>query len=212
MHRASMDSVDQSGLAEWQVVCPREGARWLSGVSAPWWVAGGWALDLYAGTQSRRHGDLDIGVLRRDVSQVLAALPSWEFFEAHNRRLTRLRTGTLPGLEVNSLWCRPADTTLWAMELMLDASDGDRWVFRRQPDIQRPLSSVIRRSHEGIPYLAPEIQLLYKARSRRAKDQADFDHIAPRMDSDARAWLRHTLRRTDPEHEWLPSLGAPTDD
>jgi hypothetical protein len=39
------------------------------------------ALDLYAGSQSRPHGDLDIGLLRRDVREVRAALPSWEVFE-----------------------------------------------------------------------------------------------------------------------------------
>ncbi|WP_161965980.1 nucleotidyltransferase domain-containing protein [Steroidobacter cummioxidans] len=209
---STMAAVDQSELAEWRAASPADGASWLAGVSGPWWIAGGWALDLFGGTQSRRHGDLDIGVLRRDVAQVLGTLSSWEFFEAHKGRLTRLQTGTLPKAEVNSLWCRPAGTTLWAMELMLDAADDDRWVFRRQPEIQRPLATVIRWNPEGIPYLSPEIQLLYKARSRRAKDQADFDHIAPRMDSNARAWLRHTLLRTDPEHEWLPSLRAQTDD
>lgn len=207
-----MAAVDHPEFAEWCPASPVEAAHWLAVVCCPWWIAGGWALDLFVGAQSRRHGDLDIGVLRRDVAQVIGALSSWEFFEAHHGRLTRLQTGTLPRSEVNSLWCRPAGATLWAMELMLDASDDDRWVFRRQPEVQRPLGTVIRWNRDGVPYLSPEIQLLYKARSRRAKDQADFDHIAPRMDPSARAWLRHALLLTDPEHEWLPHLRAQTDD
>ena len=205
-------AIHPSKLGEWRPASPTDGAHWLSDISAPWWIAGGWALDLFAGKQSRRHGDLDIGILRRDVAQVLAKLPSWEVFEAHDGQLTRLQIGTLPRAEVNSLWCRPLGTTLWAMELMLDAARDDRWVFRRQPEIERPLATVMRRNVAGIPYLAPEIQLLYKARSPRAKDQADFDYVAPRLKSEARAWLHDMLRRTDPEHQWLPSLRAKADD
>jgi Aminoglycoside-2''-adenylyltransferase len=51
-------------------------------VSAPWWVAGGWAFDLYLGRQGRSHKDLDIGIPRRDVREVLVAMSGWEFFEA----------------------------------------------------------------------------------------------------------------------------------
>ena len=89
---------------------------------------------------------------------------------------------------------------------MLDASDGDRWVFRRQPKIQQSLAMAVRHNSEGIPYLAPEIQLLYKARPVRAQDQVDFDHVAPRLAPEARAWLRDALAIVDPEHQWLSAL------
>jgi len=68
---------------------------------------------------------------------------------------------------------------------MLDESEDDRWVFRRHPAIQRPLSLAVRRDSNGIPFLAPEIQLLYKARPVRAEDQADFDRVAPRLHAGA---------------------------
>jgi hypothetical protein len=74
------------------------------------------ALDLYAGSQSRPHGNLDIGLLRRDVREVRAALPSWEVFE------------------INAM-----GASLWMMQLLLDESADDFWVFRRQWDI-RPAS------------------------------------------------------------------------
>jgi hypothetical protein len=90
-------------------------------------------------------------------------------------------------------------------ELMLDESEDDRWAFRRDPTIQRPLSLAVRRDSSGIPFLAPEIQLLYKARPVRAQDQADFNHVAPRLDPDARTWLRTALANVDPRHEWLIS-------
>jgi hypothetical protein len=203
-----MAEVVQTAAGMWRAVNPRESMPWLSSLTVPWWIAGGWALDLFVGVQSRLHRDLDIGVFRRDVLQVLSALHSWEFFEAKGGELTRLREGGLPRADVNSLWVRPAGTTQWTLELMLDESVGDRWIFRRQPLIQRSLSLAVRHNPEGIPYLAPEIQLLYKARLVRTQDQIDFNLIAPRLAPEARAWLREALAAEDPDHKWLSALDA----
>jgi hypothetical protein len=207
----TMTAVVQSAAGRWRSVHPNEVARYFSSLRAPWWVAGGWALDLFVGDQSRPHKDLDIGVLRRDARMVLSALSTWEIFEAKDGLLTRMREGCAPRANVNSLWCRPADDTDWTFELMLDESEHDRWVFRREPTIWRPLSLAVRRDSGGIPFLAPEIQLLYKSRPVRAEDQADFDHVAPRLDDDARTWLRTALTIIDPRHPWLissPQLGG----
>jgi hypothetical protein len=72
--------------------------------------------------------------------------------------------------EVNSLWCRPRSSDGWSLELMLDEADVKVWVFRRLPTIRMLLASAIRRTPDGIPYIIPGIQLLYKARRPRAKD------------------------------------------
>jgi hypothetical protein len=190
----------------WQAQHPREAARWLSDLSLPWWIAGGWALDLFAGDQARPHADLDVGVLRRDVREVLAVLSSWDIFGAKHGLLTRLSAGTAPDADTHSLWCRAKHATCWSLEIMLDECDGADWVYRRQPEIRYPLTSIVRRSPGGLPYLAPEIQLLYKARKPRERDQADFDRIAPRLDSAARRWLHRALERSDPGHEWIRRL------
>jgi hypothetical protein len=144
-------------------------------------------------------------MLCRDALDVLAALSSWAIFEAKDGWLTRLREGDAPRAGVNSLWCPPAGDTEWTFELMLDESEEDHWVFRRERTVQRPLALGVLRDPNGIPFLAPEIQLLYKARSIRVQDQADFGHVAPRLDPAARSWLRAALTRVDPRHEWLIS-------
>jgi hypothetical protein len=203
-----MAAAEQSTDRSWRAARPTEAVVWLSALEAPWWIAGGWSLDLFAGYQSRTHKDLDIGILRRDALGVISALRSWEFFEAKDGTLSRLGAGAAPRANVNSLWCRPQDSTQWQLELMLDESVDGHWVFRREPRIQRPLAAAVRRNAEGIPYLAPEIQLLFKARAMRALDQADFDHIAPRLDADARAWLQRSLELSDPDHVWLSALEA----
>jgi hypothetical protein len=196
-----------TSTTHWHTTLPTEAARWFSGLSVPWWVAGGWALDLFVGHQTRPHGDLDIGILRRDAAVILQHLSSWDFFEASRGELVELRARTAPRPDVNSLWCRPAGSALWVMELMLDHGDADVWHFRRAPQICRPLTAAIHRSAQGIPYLAPEIQLLYKARSPRPRDHADFNRVAPLLDVNGRTWLRDSLQTCNAPHEWIQSLG-----
>jgi len=45
---------------------PEDAPKVFAHVSVPWWVAGGWALDLFAGRVLRPHEDLDVAVFRED--------------------------------------------------------------------------------------------------------------------------------------------------
>lgn len=191
----------------WRDLHPREVPQLLAPVRSPWWIAGGWALDLFVGTQTRKHGDLDVGILRCDVPQVLESMPGWEFFEAKDGHLNRLRRG-VPNLEVHSLWSRPLGQEAWMLELMLDESEGDAWVFRRERSVRRALDSAIAHTTEGIPYLVPEIELLYKANRLRPRDDADFHRVLPCLDTHARSWLRDALARLDVHHAWRSALSA----
>jgi hypothetical protein len=182
---------------------PHDVAALLVEINVPWWVAGGWALDLFLGFQTRPHGDLDVGILRRDAASVMAGLSGWEIFEAASGMLYRLGSNERPRPEVNSLWCRRCNAPDWSLELMLDEADGDEWVFRRLPAIRRSLTSAIRHTADGIPYLAPEIQLLYKARRPRAQDQDDFDRVLQDLGAEQRVWLYEALSTVDPGHAWL---------
>jgi hypothetical protein len=185
---------------------PHDAATLLAGVTVPWWVAGGWAIDLFLGFQTRAHNDFDVGVLRRDVTTLIPNLAGWEIFEAKSQMLSRLDDCEHPRPDVNSLWCRPCNAQDWSLELMLDEADGDAWAFRRLPTIRMPLASVIRRTSDGIPYLTPEIQLLYKARHPRPKDHDDFERVLVRLGSGERVWLCDALSTVDPEHAWLTKL------
>ena len=51
----------------------------------------------------------------------------------------------------------------------------------------RPFERAIRRSADGVQYLAPEIQLLYKSKAIRSKDQTDFGAVIGYLEQDARA-------------------------
>jgi hypothetical protein len=62
---------------------------------------------------------------------------------------------------------------------MLDESDGDDWVLHRHPRVRRSISSLGNVTPDGIPYLVPAIQLFYKSKSPRPKDQIDFGTALP---------------------------------
>ena len=69
-----------------------------------------------------------------------------------------------------------------------------------------PYDQVIRHDGGGIPYLAPELALLFKAKYRRPKDDADFAAALPLLGADARARLRATLAQVHPGHPWIEAL------
>jgi hypothetical protein len=54
---------------------------------------------------------------------------------------------------------------------------GDHWVCRRDASITLPYSELILRTSEGIPYAAPEVALLFKAKQLREKDIADLQTL-----------------------------------
>ena len=197
---------DTVAAGSWRAVHPTDAANLLASSEAPWWIAGGWALDLFRGTPTRPHTDLDVGVLRRDVASVLHSFSTWEVFEAKDGYLTHLAAGCMPPPDVHSLWCRVTAAEPWTIELMLDEADGDTWIYRREPRIRRPMSTVVRQSPDGLPYLAPEIQLLYKSKGPRERDDVDFAQICPLLAADARRWLHGALELTTPDHEWIAVL------
>lgn len=92
------------------------------------------------------------------------------------------------------------------IELLLDDSDEEHGIFRRDPSIRRPLAAALRSTAEGTRYLAPEIQLLYRARDVRPEDQTDFERIVPRLDAAALEWLCEGLSRLSPQHRWLAAF------
>ncbi len=51
----------------------------------------------------------------------------------------------------------------------------------------------ITRDRDGIPFLAPELVLLFKPRSKSDKDQRDVETALPVLNAGQRSWLQDTL-------------------
>ena len=60
--------------------------------------------------------------------------------------------------------------------------------------------------------LCAEIQLLYKAKSVRPRDQADFNQSVPALDATTREWLATALEIAHPGHAWVARLRAASAD
>jgi len=69
---------DYAYLWAWEPLCPSDVGRLLSGLTCPWWICGGWALDLFLNSETRRHDDLDVAVLRRDQAELYRYLRDWD--------------------------------------------------------------------------------------------------------------------------------------
>ncbi|WP_245633132.1 hypothetical protein [Luteipulveratus mongoliensis] len=63
-------------------------------------------------------------------------------------------------------------------------------------------------SKDGVPYLEPHLQLLYKAKGLRRRDQEDFEVALPLLGDARRVWLADALQRALPGHPWLSTLGG----
>ena len=176
----------------------------LAGAPFPWWVAGGWALDLFMGATIRPHGDIDVAILRRDQARLRSHLPGWEIRVAvPERGLLRWPEDQWLDPPLHGLWAKPAGEVPWACEFLLnDASETD-WVYRRDPRITYPLPALIASTSHGIPCLPPEIVLLYKSKNPRPEDEMDFRAVRPHLTPPAIDWLSRALTLIDPGHPWF---------
>ena len=195
------------GLGPWVPLDPVEVRRVFAGYDRPWWIAGGWALDMFLGRKTREHGDVDVELLRSDQLAVQTHLQwDWELHLAADGRLTAWPPGEPAPVDTTDVWCRPPGGGSWAFQLMFNPGTPERWVSKRSPLIWRPADVALRRTGDGIPYLCPEAQLLMKAKGLRPKDGADFDAVLPALGEDQRTWLRDALARAHPGHPWLVHL------
>ena len=163
-------------------------------------------MDMWLPRSSRGHTDMDIGCYREEVPLLRRALPQWEFFAAVSGSLTRLADDEVCLPAVHTLWCRIRGTRRWGLELMIEECEGGEWLFRRDPAIRRRKEAIVWHAEDGMAVLRPEVQLLYKAKSVRKRDQDDFDAATPFLDSGDSGWLAKALQTVHPGHPWLRKL------
>lgn len=206
-----MTANDAEGIAPdldaWEAWTPAEAARRLAGVAAPWYVAGGWAIDLFLGGRRREHEDLEIGVPGERFGEVAPALPDLDFFVVGDGLAWPLAHAGGRLAEHHQTWGRDRASGHWRLDVFREPSEGDAWVCRRDERIRLPYDRLIVRTADGVPYARPEVVLLFKAKAARDKDRADFAAVLPRLDRDARRWLADALGLVHPRHDWLASLG-----
>jgi hypothetical protein len=143
-----------------------------------WWIAGGRALELHLG-RSWRHHDAAAG-----------RLPPWS-------------GGALEqSLHQNNLWARRAGGP-WLLDITVGEGDEEAWIYRRDERLRIPWEDAVLRTAAGVPYLSPELQLLFKSRDLRNKDLVDARQVIPELSDEQRGRLAGQL---PDDHDWQALL------
>jgi hypothetical protein len=201
-----MSDSDDEGLGKWDPLSLAELGEVFTPATFRWWVAGGTAVDLFLGQVTRFHEDVDVEVLRADQIKLQRLLGAWDLHVAQDGRLRPWPSGEYLTEGDGSIWCRRNPDSPWVLQVLLGESDGEDWLFRRDPRVSIPIGLLGRRTRDGIPYLTPCVQLLFKARNTRPRDWADFEAVLPNLDPADRIWLISALAFADPGHPWLARL------
>jgi hypothetical protein len=190
--------------ASWRPWSPGETAARLRHVRAPWAVAAGWGLELFVGSSWRGHEDIEIAVPATAFAEVAAALPELEFWvPAEDERLRPLADAPEGA---HQTWGLDPGAGAWRLDVFREPSTGDTWICRRDDAIRMPYAELVERTAAGIPFVRPEVVLLFKAKRSREKDETDFEAVLPRLDPGRRAWLAGALERVHAGHPWLERL------
>jgi len=194
-------------LGPWQPLGLGDVVRLFAGFPARWWITGGLALELHLGRSWRAHEDSDVSLLRQDAPALRHLLAGWDLCVAAAGSLSPW-DGAPPSAEANhnNVRCRTATDQPWCLDVTIGDGDGDCWVFRRDPALRVPWDEAVLHDREGVPYLAPELQLLFKNKNARPKDDVDAREVIPELTVDRRRRLRHLL---PDDHPWQALVERP---
>lgn len=197
-------------LKPWQPLSPEVVSQLFARAEFPWWIAGGHAIERFVGRTLREHGDTDVLLLRRDRAAARALLRDWDCWAADPPgRLRPWPVGEDLPISVSDVWCRADPSGPWQFQLMLDDSDGETWRSRRCGNVTKPVGELGWRDASGVPCLCPEVQLFYKAKAPRPKDEVDLAAALPMLSQQQRVWLAEAISKAyGPDNPWLIRLGT----
>jgi aminoglycoside-2''-adenylyltransferase len=132
--------------------------------SISWCVAGGWAVDLFLGRQTRPHGDLEVAVYRRDQQLLRDVFKDWAWSKVVPTPTgggTKVPWNEQDSLELPIHQLYAEGPRGEALEILLQESSDCDWKFRRELSVTMPLASVCLKSTLDIPILRPDIQPMH---------------------------------------------------
>jgi hypothetical protein len=179
----------------------------MHGFTAPWCVAGGWALDLFLGRVTRTHADLELAVLREDQAALQQHFAGWTLEKVVDGRRVAWAAAERLALPVHEIHANSSGGPCRAIELLLNERERDEWVYRRDARVRLPIDRWIVPARGGVPVLCPAIVLLFKSKAPLPKDEADFRCVRDVLGHKRRQWLRDAMRLCHPDHPWAESLG-----
>jgi hypothetical protein len=195
---------------DWDPLTPVELAELMEGFPHPWWLVGGHAIEVFTGVP-RYHEDIDLVVFTDTVPDLRRQLGGhFHLWNNHGGTFRLLEDrNPAPQHPQSQIWMRKDARSPWRVDCILELRDEQgRWVSKRDPGHVAELDEVTWVAPDGIRYMRPEVQLLFKAKQGRAKDRVDLDNAWPLLSAEQRAWLRDAVRRAYPEHAWNERLAG----
>lgn len=122
-----------------------------------------------------------------------------------------------PGSETRRVW-RPGEALAPPLheihaeragehaEFLLEETSKSEWVYRRDERVRRLLEQIGTRSQLGLPVIAAEIVLLFKAKAPRHEDLADLTIMLPSLEPTQLSWLRWAIETAHPDSPFLKRL------
>jgi hypothetical protein len=207
MDRRAMSAFSPD-FEQWDAWRPEQVAELFADVGVPWFVAAGWAIDLFLGGERRDHSDLEVAVPNTRFDELADVLAPFEVCVITGQaEATPLGEARDRLMDTHQTWIRDPASGKWRFDIFREPSDGDTWICRRDPAIRLSYEDVIEWTADGIPYGRPEIVLLFKAKhAHEDKNRDDFAAALPRLDGTRRGWLHGALERIHPAHPWLAEL------
>ncbi len=192
----------------WEPFSPQEVAQIFSAFAGPWCIAGGWGLDLFLNKITREHADIDVIVLREDQPLLFELFQGFEIFVVDPPGSLRpWKVTESLSYPLYNIWIREKAIGPWKVQVMLQDHRPQEWLFRRDHLISGPLDKLVVQTNIGIPVLSPDIQLLYKGKDIRTKDQQDFQKVLPYLEAEQSIWLGEKIRQVyGKQHPWLEQL------
>src|SRR6266542_5304713 len=102
-------------------------ARGMRDFGGQWWIAGGWAIDLWLGEVTREHGDVEISVWREDQLALREHWAGWEWLTPVEDEFVG-GDGKKLEMPAHQLMARKGAREV---EFFLNEREGDEWVSRR---------------------------------------------------------------------------------
>lgn len=210
----------------------RSAAEELGDLNIKWCFSGGWAIDLFLGNKSRPHKDLDIMIFKNDIKAAVSYLSErdWRIEAPTRQGFLPVNAENFDTFEYDNLWCmnekypmdylkvdeqgscnfyhyeRDIQEQVDYIEILLNTFEEGCFVYAKNPAIRLDIDKAISK-FEGLPYLAPEIVLLYKSKYLSEDNISDFEMVTEKMNAEQREWLKVALSTEyGADHPWVEAL------
>lgn len=192
---------------------------------------GGFGIEMFLNRTIRKHGDIDVSAYWQDRDKIIHFMQAlgWDVYEmcaggiAHhitdvNNQIRAKRNifcfkdrcsliKLSPQGETDMYYLdfdHSGQTKLDFIEFLFNNRNADSFLYARNENITLPITKAIL-TQNGIPYLAPELILLYKSTdTEREGYQWDYDSAMAKMSAEQKGWLQAALKVMNSSgHKWL---------